>query len=389
MQPSPSKIWSRDFTLLFLSSLLAWGSFYTLVPTLPLYASERLGASPTQVGTILNILTVSAILARLLTGYALDRWGRRLVYLLSLAAFAVVASSYLRAASLLLLAVMRLLHGVPFGSATTASNTIAADLVPPERRGEGMGAFALGSTLAMAFGPALALAVLDEGQFARLFALGGGLAMVALGLALAVRYPKLRNSQATFSLGSLFERRVGWLALFAALITTGYGAIVTFITIYAMEYGIPRAGMFFTVFALGLVVSRVVGGRIFDRLGPRLPVLGGTAVMAAALLLLGLWPGAATFLAAALVFGLGYGALNSSLLAMSVNSVPAERRGAANAAVLSAMDLGIGVGGGLLGLVAEAARSYGVMFVVAAAALVVPAVLFVVAVLPAYQKAET
>jgi len=282
LQASPSKIWSRDFTLLFLSSLLAWGSFYTLVPTLPLYASERLGASPTQVGTILNILTVSAILARLLTGYALDRWGRRLVYLLSLAAFAVVASSYLRAASLLLLAVMRLLHGVPFGSATTASNTIAADLVPPERRGEGMGAFALGSTLAMAFGPALALAVLNEGQFARLFALGGGLAMVALGLALAVRYPKLRNSRATFSLGSLFERRVGWLALFAALITTGYGAIVTFITIYAMEYGIPRAGMFFTVFALGLVVSRVVGGRIFDRLGPRLPVLGGTAVMAAA-----------------------------------------------------------------------------------------------------------
>jgi MFS family permease len=384
VESSPSKIWSRDFLLLFLSALLSWASFYFLLPTLPVYISQRLGGSPAEVGMIFNGLTVTAIMARLLTGFAVERWGRRSVYWISLLAFTAVAFSYHLASSLLVMAAIRLLHGVPFGSASTTNNTVAADLAPPERRGEAMGSFAMASTLAMAIGPALALAIVGEGQFSLLFTVCGVLGLAALALAVAVRYPQVRNAQARFSLAGLFERRVGWLAAATTLAMFGYGGIVTFITVYALQYGIPRPGMFFTVLALGLVVSRVMGGRIFDRTGPRAPILAGLGTMVVALLLLGARPGPSSYLAAAALFGLGQGAITSSALAMGVNSVPAERRGAANATVMSAMDLGIGGGASILGMVAQAQGSYAAMFLVAAGVLVVPVALFLVKVLPGY-----
>ena len=384
MQPTSSKIWSRDFVLLFLSDLLVWISFYFLLPTLPIYISQHLGGSPTQVGMIFNGLTITAIVARLLSGFALERWGRRPVYCVSLAVFAAIAFSYHWAASLWLLALIRLAHGIPFGSASTTNNTVAADLTPPLRRGEAMGSFAMASTMAMAVGPALALYIVSERQFSRLFTLCGLLALAALLLALAVRYPLVRNAQARFSLAGLFERRVGWLAVATTLAMFGYGGIVTFITVYAVQYGIRQPGMFFTVLALGLAVSRVVGGRIFDHMGPRVPILAGLGTMVVALLLLGLSPSPSGFLAAAAFFGLGLGAITSSVLAMAVNAVPAERRGASNATVMSAMDLGIGGGASILGMVAQATASYAAMFLVAAGVLVVPLALFMVKVLPGY-----
>ena len=249
-----------------------------------------------------------------------------------------------------------------------------------------MGTFALASTMAMAVGPALALAIVGEGRFGLLFTVCGLLSLGALLLGLLVHYPDLRNANARFSLAGLFERRVGWLALATALAMSGYGAVVTFITVYAVQYRLPQPGMFYTVLSLGLVVSRVVGGRIFDRLGPRVPVLAGMLCKAASLLLLGLWPSPQGFLASAMLFGLGLGAISSSALALAVNWVPEERRGASNATVLSAMDLGIGGGASLLGMVVQATGSYATMYVVSAAALTVPLVLFMVKVVPGYGR---
>ena len=213
----------------------------------------------------------------------------------------------------------------------------------------------------------------------------GTLAVTALLLALAVRYPTVRDENAAFSPSRLLERRVGWLAAATALASAGYGAIATFITVYAVQYGIRQPGTFFTLYALGLVVSRVGGGRLFDRIGARVPILGGLGAIALGLLWLGS-PSRGGFLAAAVVFGLGMGAITSSTLAMAVNWVPIERRGAATAMVLSAMDLGIGAGGSLLGLVAQATGSYATMYIVGAAATCVPLLAFALKVLPAYAR---
>jgi predicted MFS family arabinose efflux permease len=387
MQTPPTRtLWTRDFVLLMGSSLLTWISFYFLLPTLPLYIAHSLDGSPSQVGLISSRLTLSAIFARPVAGYALDRWGRRWVHLVFLAMFCVVTLSYNLAHSLLLLALIRFAHGIPFGGSTTAAATVAADLVPASRRGEGISYFGLATTFAVALGPALALSVLGDGQYGRLFATASLISVCGLVMAWQVRFPDIRNRGASFSPTALVETRVGWLAVTTLLAWLGYGAIVTFITLHASEVGVAHPGWFYSTYALGLVLSRALSGRVFDRYGPRWPVSAGLALVCVSYAVLGLWRTELGYVSAALALGLGFGNLTPAVLAMAVNLVPPERRGAANATVYAAIDVGIGLGSNTLGAVAQAAGSYAPMYLVAAVLLVLPAVLFFARVLPDYAQ---
>jgi MFS family permease len=384
MQTGPDKkLWSRDFVLFLGSTVLVWTSFYSLLATLPIYVVQHLAGSQTHAGLLSGLLTITAVLSRPLAGYAVDRWGRRWIQLASLLLFCAVAFSYNLAQSLFMLLAIRLLHGIPFGIATTASNTVAADLVPTARRGEGIGYFALAQTLATAVGPALALTVLGNGQFTRLFVVTGLIAVGGLVVASAIRYPAIRNPAMMFSLRSLIERRVGWLSLAALFVAVSYGSVVSFITLYAGELGIAHAGLFFSVYAAGLLLARLVTGQIFDQRGPRPVVAGSVGLLLVGYVVLALWQTELGFLCAALLLGLG--AVSPTLQAMAANMVPAARRGAANATLFVCFDIGIGLGSYLLGALAQEAGSYATMYLVAGAILVIPALLFFLVVMPRYR----
>jgi MFS family permease len=383
---SSQKLWTRDFAVLFLASFLTWGSFHFLLPTLPAYMTQVLGASPAQIALVLSMLTVSAVLSRPLAGFALDRFGRRWVAITCAALFVLAALSYNLAATLPLLALIRVLHGLPFGGATTSYDTVAADLVPPQRWGEGLGIYGTASTLAMAVGPAVALGIVGQGQYTRLFSAAALAALGALVLASALRYPTVRNSEAVLSRSSVLEPRVAWLAVAAILALPGYGGVVTFVTLYASELGVERAGLFFAVYAASVLLSRVVAGRLFDRYGPRPSVATSLACLAASFMALGLWRTELGYFAAALLLGPGMGMLFPSLGAMAVNLVPAARRGAANATVGVAIDVGIGGGANVMGYLAQALGSYAAMYVAAALGMVLPGLLFFLKVIPQYDR---
>jgi predicted MFS family arabinose efflux permease len=383
---SNQRLWNRDFTLLFASSLLVWCSFFFLMPTLPVYIVEHLHGAPAQIGLISSALTVSAIVGRPLAGYALDRWGRRSIQLGFLVLFCVAMFSYHLASSLWILVAIRLFHGLPFGGATTAASTVAADLTPEHRRGEGLGYFGLSTNLAMAVGPGIGLALMGLGSFSNLFTAAGLVALAAVLLGWLVRYPTIRNPSAKFSLASLIERRVGWLSIGTALTYAGYGGIVTFITLYAADRGIAHPAWFFTAYALGLVLSRPLSGRLFDRRGPNWIVAVGLALLCSSYCTLGWWPTETGYLVAAGLLGLGFGTIGPTLFAMAVNLVPADRRGAANATVGTAIDVGIGGGSNIFGAVAQATGSYPAMFLAAGASMLLPALLFAFLVLPRYAR---
>ncbi len=380
------QFWTRNFLILFSASFLSWGSLHFLLPTLPLYITQYLGASPAQVGLVSSVLTISAVVGRPLAGQALDRFGRRWVTIAFAALFALAAFSYSLAVTLPLLAAIRFVHGLPFGGATTSYDTVAADLIPPQRRGEGLGAYGMASTLAMAIAPALALGIVGQGQFTRLFVSAGLAALGALLLAVALRYPDVHNSGGILTGSSIFERRVAWLALAAALALPGFGGVVTFVTLYAAELGVARSGLFFTVYAAGVLLSRVVAGRVFDRHGPRPNAVASLACLAASYAVLGLWRTELGYFCAALMLGPGMGMLLPSLGAMAANLVPAERRGAANATVGVAIDVGIGGGANLMGYLAQALGGYGPMYLTAALGMLLPALLFFVKVIPQYDR---
>jgi len=375
----------RDFVVLCGSTLALWSGFFLLLGVVPGYAVERLGCNESQLGLISSAMTITAMGARPWAGYAVDRWGRRWVHVGSLVVFAGALYGYGLVGGLATLLLLRVLMGLPFAFTTTASLTVAADLVPAARRGEGLGYFGLVGPLAMAVAPAAGMWLLGDGRYTLVFGTAAGLLLCAAAVALAIRHPPVRAADALPSLGDMLEKRVLGIGLVVLLIEAGWGSVVVFVPLYAAQLGMANAGLFYTLYSAGALISRPVAGRVFDRHGAR-PVFGlGLGLLLAAYAILIGWETAAGLLSAASVMGLGLGALGLSLQAMAVNAVPAARRGAASATFNAAFDLGIGVGTSLLGAVAHATGSYATMYLTAAGMAVISAVLFFAVVMPRYE----
>jgi len=388
VQPGPTtspRLWTRDFMLLMMSTFALFASFYFLMPVLPIYVSERLGGNQATIGFIAGLFTATAVVFRPIGGFLMDRFGRRGVHLIALATFAVAIGTYALAGTLSVLIAVRLLHGFPWGAANTAANTVAADLVPRQRRGEGIGLFGLGQTLAMAVAPATAIIIVGEDRFVLLFLSAAALAAAGFFLAVLIRHPNVANPHARLRLKTLFDARVAWVAVAVSFVMAGYSGVSSFVVVYARDLGISNPGLFFTLQAAGMVASRLTAGRLLDRHGPGRVVGAGLILLAICYCLLSL--GTPGYFISAIFLGLGFGAVIPSFLAMAPSMVPAERRGAAYATVLGALDAGFGLGAYLLGRVALV-LDYGPMYLVAGSLLVIPAVVLAAKIEPNYRRLQ-
>lgn len=344
MSKHEQPIWTRSFISIFMASLLVFTAFYLLLPTLPLYLTQNLKSGPGQIGIILAVYTLAALIIRPVTGIYIDIYGRKWIYLAGLLVFALFFAGYLVAVTLAGMLILRFLHGLFWGITTTSGSTIAVDLVPSSRRGEGLGYFGLASTIPMAIGPSLGLFLVAEGNYNKLFLASVILAIIGFAFATGIRYPVLPIAHTSFSVRNLIEFSALPVAsiLFINMIT--YGGVVTFISLYSKETGVGDAGIFFLVYAVGIAISRLVSGKIFDRKGPLLITSIAFILIIAGFLILGLLHHDTGFYFAAFAMGIGGGVLFPTCQAMVNNMVPPNRRGAANSTLFTVLDLGIGGG---------------------------------------------
>lgn len=342
-------LWTRDFLLVMASNLAVFLGFNLLLPTLPIYV-DRLGGNEIQVGLITGIFTLSAVVVRPWVGADLDRRGRRGLLLAGLATFIVAAFAYNFAATISLLLLIRVLHGAGWGASTTAAGTVAADIIPGPRRAEGMGYFGFSGTLAMTVGPAAGILMIEQLGFTHLFAASALLGVLSLGLAWAIVYPP---PAAGLSRPNFFEKRAVPPAAVMSLTAVSFGAFVSFITLLMKQRSIPGTGHVFTILAAALILTRPLAGIIVDRKGPSPVVVPGGILVTAGLLILAQAHSLAGALAFAAVYGVGFGMVQPTLQALSIDLVPSSNRGAATAVFFSAFDLGIGLGAMALGPVAQ------------------------------------
>ena len=373
------QLWTKNFIIITLLNFLIFFSFQMLQPTLPIYVKE-LGGTDSVVGLVTGIFTVSALIARPFAGKTLDKIGRKPVFIIGLAIFAasVLAYSWLPIIGLILF--FRLIHGFGWGISNTAVNTIASDNIPKSRFGEGMGYFSLASSLAMAIAPAVGLSYITKYSFSNLFLIASALIITVLLLVAFSEYTKpKKTSEATAKTStkdSLYEKSSIRPSIVIFFVCTTYGAVVSFISLYATEKGIENIGLFFTVYAVSLLVSRPVFGHINDRFGPDFSVIPGLIMLFIAMLLL--WQASVLimFLLVGCIYGIGFGAVQATIQTMAVAHVPTQRRGAANATFFTGFDSGIGFGSIIFGMIASA-LGYSNMYMLASAAIVIAFIFYV------------
>ncbi|WP_071394439.1 MFS transporter [Bacillus tuaregi] len=339
------KIWTKDFTLIVLANFFIFLGFQMTLPTIPLFI-EHLGGNDQLIGLVVGIFTFSALIIRPFAGHALESKGRAFVYLTGLAIFVISVGSYAFAMSITFLFMMRIVQGVGWGLSTTASGTIATDLIPAQKRGEGMGYYGLSGNLALAIGPSLGLTLAGILPFQHLFFICAGLGLAALLSSSFIKYKKVipNDEQPKTKKWDLYEKSAIQPAVLIMFITVTFGGIATFLPLYTAEKGITGIQWYFLLYAMALMVSRIFAGKLYDKKGHRFIFIPGTSLILIAMLLLAWLPNNGILLTAAILYGLGFGTVQPALQAWSVEKTPVHRRGMANATFYSFFDVGIGLG---------------------------------------------
>ncbi|KPU46290.1 bacillibactin exporter [Oxobacter pfennigii] len=367
-------LWTRDYILISIASLFITLGFQMLLPILPVF-SAKLGGSDTWAGLVVGIFTISSVIMRPIAGRLLDSYGRRGVYIIGLIVFLLCVMAYNWTSTILVLLVIRFIHGFGWGAASTSSSTIASDVIPKSRLGEGMGYYGLTSTLAMAVAPALGLGLQSQYGFNIVFYISAAVVLISIFIALPIKYHKPDVQQKSGKAG-IFEKSAILPAIVVFFITMTYGAIVSFIALYSAQRQVENIGLFFTVYAAALLISRPYFGRLTDKKGTSFAVLPGIVFVIISMALIYFADSLIVFLIAGFVYGIGFGAIQPALQAMSVRDINPSRRGAANATFFLGFDLGIGAGSITWGIIAENA-GYQIIYLLCIIPAVVAAFIYI------------
>lgn len=376
------KLWTKDFLIITLVNFLLFCGFQFFPSSLPLYVKD-LGASDMVLGWITGITTIAAILIRPFSGVIVDRFGRKGIFLFSLLIMIGVSFSLAFFPVVGIILLIRFVHGIGWGLATTATSTIASDVIPRKRFGEGMGYFSLSASLAMAIAPGIGISLFHSMGMTSISYLATGVLVGAFVLALFVQskplaQPPDEDKKRHRLHEGIFEKNAIFPAIIVAFVTASYGSVVTFVAIFAEAQGVEGIGLFFTVYAVVLLIARPILGRIVDQRGARSVVLPGVIALALALALLSFADSLVFFLACAAILGFGFGASQSGLQTMAIGRAPAHRRGAANATFFIGFDVGLGIGSITSGLMVGL-TGYAGMYLLYALLPLIAAAIFIVA----------
>ncbi|PLC17037.1 MFS transporter [Bacillus paralicheniformis] len=348
-----AKMWSLSFVFVTFANAFLFMVFEMLLPTLPLFVTA-IGGGAKQVGYVTGIFMISAIAVRPFAGALALRFNKKYLLILGLVISAFSTGAYYLASDVTALLLIRLIHGAGFGLATTYFATIAAEIIPKERRGEGIGYFGVGETIAVSVGPMIGIATLELYNFQRLFL--GGMSVLLLAALMAVFVRRQPETKDTGGKGTaklkVLEKRVllpSILILFVGIAASG---IMSFFSLYAIEKGFHSVGMFFFLIAGASFFIRLISGRTFDRYGAAAILIPASLFSIAGLSILYFAQTNTMFFTAAICYGFGFGSIFPAVQTWCINLVEEHEHEDAMGTFFNFFDMGIGGGSLLLGLVA-------------------------------------
>ena len=343
------KLWNSNYKKVMVANFTMQFAFYLLTPLLPLYLSESFGSTKDMIGLVLSGYTITALLLRPFSGYVVDSFPRKKVLLICLTLYFIFFGGYLLASSLLMFAIVRTLHGGPYGASTVANNTVAIDVLPSSRRNEGIGYYGLSNNLAMAIAPTISVFIY---KYVHNFDVLFWLAFVVAGLGLWVDYTvklpekQLLKDKKALSLDRFFLLKGWMIGLNICAFGFCYGVLSNYLAIYGKEVmGITSGtGTYFMLLSIGLILSRLQGAKSLREGKLTHNAAGGIVLSTIGYTLFIAMPNMIGYYGSAILIGLGNGHMWPAMQNMIINVAHNNERGTANSTLLTSWDLGIGLG---------------------------------------------
>jgi MFS family permease len=355
-------IFTKDFIFIVLGNFMSSMNFYLLMTSLTVYASTKFHASQGTGGLIVNVFIIGALVARVLAGQLMDKVGWKRMMICANMVSVMLMGFYMLADSIALLVLLRFFHGVSYALANTTFVTAAISGFPESRRGEGNGYFAISIALATAFGPSVALYVVDHMGYIALFAtcmICHTLSAILASLT-HTKPPapdageKVEKTKKAFSIWNLIEKKAVPVSIVMLVSGVAFSSILSYLNAYAITANLTKAvSIFFITYAVFLLVSRPAAGKLYDVRGENVVVISAYAIFSATFILIVFTHSLILYALAGMFLAFGYGSLMPAIQSVAVKVSPPSHVGMAISTYYICLDTGTGFGGYLMGVIAD------------------------------------
>ncbi|WP_418552026.1 MFS transporter [Prevotella sp.] len=406
------RLFTRSYMFILAANFLLFFGFWLLIPVLPFYLKETYNCPEAMLGAILCCYTVSGLCVRPFSGFLMDKFPRKPIYILCYFICASIFLGYMTAGVLTWFIILRALHGIAFSSVTVGGNTLCVDITPSSRRGEALGYYGLTNNTAMALGPMTGLFMHDHVSYEGIFITGMLFSIIGLLCAFCVkaRTPesiiarKLEkqqtgkdpvSSQKKLSLDRFILLKGIPVSISLLMLSIPYGATTNFVAMYAREINLDvPSGFFFTLMAVGMGASRLVAGKKVDQGYITQCIHIGLYPVILAFFMLSMCRFIApesmniaecTFFAVPLLLGIGFGIIFPAMNTLYINLAPNNKRATATSTYLTAWDVGIGIGIASSGIIAQH-FTFCMVYLIGSILCTVSLIFFVIKVTPHYNR---
>lgn len=381
------RLWNKNFIIICIAYFLVACSFHLLMPTIPLFLSEKLHVPNSKIGIVLSSYALALLIVRPFSGYLVDIFSRKALLIIGIVLYVSTYIGYYFAFTVTFFFILRFVHGMFWGLSTVSANTVAVDIIPESRRAEGIGYFGVNSNIAMAIAPFIAVNIYENYGFNVLISSALFMGILSIVVVWTIKVPKrpkvIREMPVSLDRFILIK---GLPVMFnQLLISFGWGTLVAFAVLYGKTEGIQNAGVFFLFLASGIILSRVTSGKFVDRGFLHQVMVLALLVISLGFLSFAFLNSVVFYSISAFLIGIGYGTLFPALQTLYINMALSSQRGTANSTYLTGFDLGISIGM-LLGAVISEKVGFSFMYMLSGVFCMVALVIYWFNSRPVYER---
>ncbi len=379
-----TKLWTKDFIIVSLINFLLTLVFYLLVVTIATYAIGEYHATVSQSGLVSGIFIIGALIGRFACGSIIDKIGPKRLLIMGVILFIAMTALYFVHLGIGFLIVLRLLHGITHGMASTVAGTVVAQIIPMPRKAEGISYYSMSTTLATALGPFIGLYMLQHTTFPVVFTLCLILGVISFIISIILKVPvaikkapaQQKEKKSGISFKNFIEPKAVPIGIIILLLGFGYSSVLTYINFYATEINlVTAASFFFLVYSIIALVSRPFSGPLMDKKGANMIMYPAFILYAISMFMLSVVGNSWVLLLAGAIMGLGFGNMQSATQAIAIKAAPPARIGLATSTYFIFYDAGLGLSPYLLGYITPY-TGYAKMYAIMAVLILVTGVLY-------------
>ena len=379
-----AKLWTNQYVIIILLSLVMFASFYMITAGFPIFVST-ISDNPAIAGIMTTTLMVASLITRFFASVIIQKVNMKLLLIISLIYFlGTIALTFVNTSIGFLIAI-RALQGIGFSMLTILVFTMSSNIVPKSRLGEGIVFFAMSTSVGTTMGPLIAISYLANYSFRSMMMITLGLMAFSLLCSFFTKNMKVEKEKESLDDTNkepfykyMFDKRV---LLPCILVSFNYIAIagtVNFMGAFGKEINVGgRISQFFIAQGIAMVIVRAFSGKIFDKFGHRILIIPGAIAGAIGLGLLGFSTSMWMIWISGVLFGIAFAIIHPIIQAWALTLVPPEKKATANSMLLIFIDAGLAIGSVGLGFLAKVV-GYGMTFSYSAAFMIIILILYLI-----------